>query len=193
MNGFEKRSNLKKLAIVESAHALFLKHGWRHATIQMIAKAASVSQVTIYNHFGSKENVLHAVLKRIFETHARSFESIVYNASKGYKEKMDELYALEMNHAKALGKDLLSDIYKTKNTRIKNLLKWYEDNRYSIALDYLVREGKNEAVINQSVSNAAYKHYFYLLRHLGEVVDFKTMPTYEGLLNLFFYGLGGKT
>ncbi len=193
MNGFEKRSNQKKSAIVESAHALFLKHGWRYATIQMIAKEASVSQVTIYNHFGSKENVLHVVLKRIFETHARSFESIVYNASKGYKEKMDELYALEMNHAKALGKDLLSDIYKTKNTRIKNLLKWYEDNRYSIALDYLVREGKNEAVINQSVSNAAYKHYFYLLRHLGEVVDFKTMPTYEGLLNLFFYGLGGKT
>ncbi len=52
----------KKNHIVESALPLFLEHGFKGTSIDMVVKASGVSKPTVYNHFPDKASLLHAVL-----------------------------------------------------------------------------------------------------------------------------------
>ncbi len=52
----------KQDAILESARAEFFEYGFEAASIERIAAAASVSKVTIYNHFQNKENLFSAMV-----------------------------------------------------------------------------------------------------------------------------------
>ncbi|MEV6444225.1 TetR/AcrR family transcriptional regulator [Amycolatopsis sp. NPDC051716] len=56
-----ERADLKRRAIVEAAREVFLARGFE-AGIDVIAQRADVSKVTIYNHFGSKNELFHAVI-----------------------------------------------------------------------------------------------------------------------------------
>jgi TetR/AcrR family transcriptional regulator, mexJK operon transcriptional repressor len=56
-----ERADLKRRAIVEAARETFLARGFE-AGIDVIARQADVSKVTIYNHFGSKSELFHAVI-----------------------------------------------------------------------------------------------------------------------------------
>jgi AcrR family transcriptional regulator len=63
MDGFEKRCQNKKEAIMASLE-LFEKFGYNKVTVAEIAKRASVSQVSIYNFFESKENLKKELLNK---------------------------------------------------------------------------------------------------------------------------------
>jgi TetR/AcrR family transcriptional regulator, mexJK operon transcriptional repressor len=52
----------KQDAILASARAEFFEYGFEAASIERIAAAASVSKVTIYNHFQNKENLFSAMV-----------------------------------------------------------------------------------------------------------------------------------
>ncbi len=66
MDGFTKRTEEKRRAILEAARTLMTKEQSRF-TINELARAASVSPVSIYNYFGSKEQVILHVLTHLTE------------------------------------------------------------------------------------------------------------------------------
>lgn len=61
-----QRAERKRRAIVAAAREIFIKHGY-DAGIDLIAGAAGVSKVTIYNHFGSKEQLFTEVIGEAFD------------------------------------------------------------------------------------------------------------------------------
>lgn len=61
-----QRAARKRRAIVAAARGIFVKHGY-DAGVDLIADAAGVSKVTIYNHFGSKEQLFTEVIGEAFE------------------------------------------------------------------------------------------------------------------------------
>jgi AcrR family transcriptional regulator len=61
-----QRAERKRRAIVAAARGIFVKHGY-DAGVDLIADAAGVSKVTIYNHFGSKEQLFTEVISEAFE------------------------------------------------------------------------------------------------------------------------------
>jgi TetR/AcrR family transcriptional regulator, mexJK operon transcriptional repressor len=54
----------KRTAILDAAREEFFAHGFAAASIEAIAEAASVSKVTVYNRFTSKEALFAAVVER---------------------------------------------------------------------------------------------------------------------------------
>ena len=60
------RAERKRRAIVAAAREIFLRDGY-DAGMDLIAEAAGVSKVTIYNHFGSKEQLFTEVVGEAFE------------------------------------------------------------------------------------------------------------------------------
>lgn len=65
LNGFERVKEKKKRAIKEAAFVLFSERGFNEVKIEHIAKEANVSQVTIYNHFGSKDALFRSLYKNL--------------------------------------------------------------------------------------------------------------------------------
>ena len=48
--------------IIDAASLLFIKKGFAGATTRSIAEEAGVNEVTIFRHFGSKENLVKAIM-----------------------------------------------------------------------------------------------------------------------------------
>ena len=67
----ERAARLQEL--VHTAGHLFLKHGYRNVSLEMLARECHVAVRTIYVKFGGKAGLLHAVLvanrERFFNTH----------------------------------------------------------------------------------------------------------------------------
>jgi TetR/AcrR family transcriptional repressor of mexJK operon len=60
------RAERKRRAIVAAAREIFVRDGY-DAGVDLIADAAGVSKVTIYNHFGSKEQLFTEVVREAFD------------------------------------------------------------------------------------------------------------------------------
>lgn len=58
----ESRSQRKHRAIVAAATVLFLEHGYRGTSMDMIAVAARVSKQTVYRRFQDKEALFNAIV-----------------------------------------------------------------------------------------------------------------------------------
>ena len=63
-----RRVALRRAEILTAAGQLFAEKGYHRTTTQDIAKAAEVSEGTIYNYFSSKEELLFAIMERISQS-----------------------------------------------------------------------------------------------------------------------------
>ena len=52
-----------KTKILEAALRVFAETGYRGATTRRIAQEADVNEVTLFRHFGSKEELIHAAVR----------------------------------------------------------------------------------------------------------------------------------
>ena len=59
------RTKTRKDRIMEAALHIFAKKGFQNATITEISKEAGVSEATIYEYFGTKEDLLFAIPEKI--------------------------------------------------------------------------------------------------------------------------------
>jgi len=66
----------KKSSIIDAALQVFGEKGYYNATIAEIARRASVSEATIYEHFGSKEDLLFAIPGEITSTAVEFLEGM---------------------------------------------------------------------------------------------------------------------
>lgn len=58
-------SDKKREAILHGAKAVFLKSGFGGASMDQVAAAAGVSKMTVYRHFGSKEELFAGVITEL--------------------------------------------------------------------------------------------------------------------------------
>lgn len=56
------KSQVKRDAILKAARDLLLEHGYGQTSMEMVAAAAGVGKPTVYSHFGSKEELLEAII-----------------------------------------------------------------------------------------------------------------------------------
>ncbi|PAM95610.1 TetR family transcriptional regulator, partial [Flavobacterium sp. IR1] len=79
MDGFERRREQKKQQILGAALELFMEYGIQKVSISEIAKKANVSQVTIYNYFESKHNLIHEVFIYYVDQASAQFDQPVFS------------------------------------------------------------------------------------------------------------------
>lgn len=81
------KSKTRKDRIMEAALHIFAEKGFQNATITEISKEAGVSEATVYEYFGTKEDLLFAIPEKISnDTYEESSKVIPY--IKGVEEKI---------------------------------------------------------------------------------------------------------
>jgi AcrR family transcriptional regulator len=93
MNGFEKRANLIKEKIMKTTLDLLRTSDPKRIRIADISNMANVSQVTIYNYFGSKEALLREVFKNYVDKAIHDFEEYM-NGGHSLKEKIEYILCI---------------------------------------------------------------------------------------------------
>ena len=83
----ERDKSKKRAAIIEGAESVFVEMGYDLASMDLIAKKAGVSKKTIYNHFGSKENLFESILDILLQEH-QFLKTINYDSEKSLEEQL---------------------------------------------------------------------------------------------------------
>ena len=89
MDGFEKRRNDKKKAIMQTALELFDQYGFDKVTVTEIAEKAHVSKVSIYNFFESKDNLRRILIKDMLDESLKKIKALITGEG-NFLDKIEE-------------------------------------------------------------------------------------------------------
>lgn len=90
----EREKRFRRSEILSAAIPLFAEKGYENTTIDDIAEKAEFGKGTIYNYFGSKEDIYWGILEEIFQSYYESIQEIDEQNEKFYDFMMQLTYRL---------------------------------------------------------------------------------------------------
>ncbi|EAD8596244.1 TetR/AcrR family transcriptional regulator [Listeria monocytogenes] len=191
MNNYEKRTLSKKTAIIEAAQILFGKQGFTAVSIKDIAALADVSQVSIYNYFGSKEALIGECARVIMQDTIALAEEIL--ASEGtFTQKLER--AIQLCNAEinlSLSKFISKEASKDQQFLIL-LVNNINSLKKDIYMKY-VAAGKEAQVIDDAISDEVIQLFIDAINSLGLTVPEEELEEKQAeIIQLFLYGLIGQ-
>ncbi|EIO9073682.1 TetR/AcrR family transcriptional regulator [Listeria monocytogenes] len=191
MNNYEKRTLSKKTAIIEAAQILFGKQGFTAVSIKDIAALADVSQVSIYNYFGSKEALIGECARVIMQDTIALAEEIL--ASEGtFTQKLER--AIQLCNAEinlSLSKFISKEASKDQQFLIL-LVNNINSLKKDIYMKY-VAAGKEAQVIDNAISDEVIQLFIDAINSLGLTVPEEELEEKQAeIIQLFLYGVIGQ-
>ncbi|MGE6612936.1 TetR/AcrR family transcriptional regulator [Peribacillus sp. NPDC076916] len=192
MDGFQRRREQKKLNILEAALALFMEYGVQKISIGEIAKKANVSQVTIYNYFESKHNLIHEVFIHYTNKALDEFEQILAS-NIAFPEKIKQLMFTKNETAKHIHEDFYQYLMREYTSGVNYMEKIYTEKALPRFID-LFNQGKEQGYVDRNLSNEAILFYIKSLNEYiqREEVYQSILPLTEDIMKILFYGIVGK-
>lgn len=161
MNGFQKRTEEKKIQILESAFELMNKDRV-NVTMEEIAKHANVSKATLFKYFGNKENLIHEVFKYNFDTMIETAKQIMAE-NKSFEETLIAISKNKIAFLEKINRDFYLNMMKylteKKEEGLSIVMQQYTQESYSMMLDLFYR-GRKEGKVDLKYSDEFLLLYF---------------------------------
>lgn len=192
MNGFESRRQEKKKDILSAAFTLFRKDGIAAVKITDIAEKANVSKVSIYNYFGSKEELARQVMFDYMDKKAVEFKTFM-TSDLSFKEKLNMIHIENM---KSLGElitgetDGLMSNELISSPQVQQFLKVYGETKIKPLFVEFIKQGKLEGDIDSELSTESI--FMYIQAISGILSTPLTINQRIDIGKLMYNGLKGK-
>lgn len=195
MNGYERRKQKKMEQIFAAAIELFFKYGFQKVSVNEIADKAKVSPATIYNYFGTKEQLYTDSLINWMDKQLAQYENIL-DSELSFPEKTKEIMLLEAKNLKILG----NEFPKVPSSEVSGLMQMmdsYSEQKIVPFFKKFVALGKQEGYIRKEQTEEMMMRYFTifqneLYRYWEATNQERTTWSMDQLMELFFYGVGGR-
>jgi AcrR family transcriptional regulator len=144
-------SNERRIQIINAAEDVFTKKGFAEARMDDIAEETGLSKGTLYNHFKSKDDLIIAILDRIFQREFKSFEQADFSSQSATETVT--LFADSIARDIKLMLRLMPVAYEFlalafRNTVVQKALKVYV-NRYMDILVPMIKRGIDSGEFKQ--------------------------------------------
>ncbi|NGM80792.1 TetR/AcrR family transcriptional regulator [Paenibacillus sp. 7124] len=192
MNGYERRKQKKIEQIYSVSFQLFSKHGFQKVSVNEIAQNAKVSPATIYNYFGTKEQLYVGMLMNWMDKQLEQYENIL-DSELSFPEKTKEIMLLEARNLKILS-DEFPKFPSSELNRLVQTVESYNEQKVMQFFMKFVALGKQEGFIHKDQTDEMTILYFTMYKNeLGrywaasnEESVYRNMDQW---MELFFYGL----
>ena len=201
MDGFARRKEQSKEEIRKAAWELFSRFGVDKVSMMDIAHKAGVSQVTIYNNFGSKEALAREFVSVMVERLQSRVQEIV-SMEGSYQDKMAAFFQfisamMAGGRPSASGGAVFAGNAELQNDPEIKEIRMKAQERMSALLLGLIDEGKRQGQVNRKLSEEALRIYFALFMEIFPNAEFQMQYArrpnlVEELGELMLYGLKGK-
>lgn len=195
MDGFEKRKEQKKDSIRRAALELFQSYGFRKVSVNEIARKAGVSQVTIYNYYGSKDTLVQDVIKW-FITGLLDKYLAVMASDQSFSEKLEEIVFDKSQVASQFQGELMVN-YIQSNPEMQTYVEGLYMDKITPAIEGFFQQGTRQGYIDPKISIETIMNYLEIIRRgfygTPELVErINTNPAMvKELIRLITYGLNG--
>lgn len=192
MNGYERRTEAKKKAIINAAKELFTERGVTDVGVGEIAAKARVSQVSIYNYFGDKHALAKEALVVILDEAIREYEEIL-DREIPFQEKLKIVMAKKHNAVIEASRSHFSE-YAWSDKALQQVYWGAAAIKSSHIYLKFIELGKKEGAIDERIPNDAILKYLYSSISIMQEPDYlKTSDEYKlGIFRLFLHGLLGN-
>jgi AcrR family transcriptional regulator len=196
MNAYERRMERNKERILRATLELFQVHGIKKTATNDIARKARVSPATVYNHFGSKEDLVRAAVKYFLASTAADFSKI-FKGDLSFLGKMEQILLYKSDMLGQYQGEFLQTII-SEDPEIRHLV----DSVYLTEIRQMVisfyEEGKKQGYVSPELSTDTIMRYMLIVRSgmaaesvLSEDSEHNRKVMQE-LTPLFLYGIMGK-
>jgi AcrR family transcriptional regulator len=196
MKPSERRIERNKDRILRATLELFQVHGIKKTTTHDVAQKAGVSPATVYNHFGSKEDLVRAAVE-YFLSHAAEDFSMILKGDRSFPEKMKQILSFKSDmlgqYQGEFMQKLISEVPEIRH---------FVDSVYLTEMRQMIidfyEEGKSQGYVNPELSTETIMRYLLIVRSgmaaestLSEDPEHNRQLMQE-LTPLFLYGIMGK-
>jgi len=192
MNGFERRTQQKREAILAAAQELFMEQGITAVSVSEIAQRAGVSPVTIFKYFGDKLTLAREMLLAYINDTTAYYDEML-DRDIPFMEKMRLTMGLKEQGISLLGGAAREGV-AWEDPVLQRLLREVSMVKGVPLYLKLIECGKREGAIDPTIPNEAILDYFSMFLTLLDQPDFMQHDAdyMMGLVKLSFYGLIGK-
>lgn len=200
-----QRLEERERVILDAAARLFACHGFHASSTRRIAAAAGVSEGTVFHYFGSKNELMLAILDRFYDGVLNPGAAAILDTLMGTRER---LRALALHHVSALAADSalmmrLLQVYLGVDLEFvgsggESPLRAL-NRRYVAHLDRALREGAERGDLRRDLSLRATRDLFFgtleyglrtQLLHGGDAAGLERYV--ERLLESLWCGIGAR-
>jgi AcrR family transcriptional regulator len=197
MNGFDKRATRIKEKIMKTTLEMLKSWEPKRIRIADISKTANVSQVTIYNYFGSKEALLLEVFKDYMNKTILEFEEFI-NGEHSLKEKIEYTIFQNKQSYHTFTVPFIKELVLEDDEMKKYIDEQYNGKVVSL-MTRLITIGKEKGEISDKVSiptvlafiqmfKAQSNELLEMAQQSGNLDEF-----IEEMVHIFFYGICGRS
>lgn len=192
MDGFERRREQKKKDILQAAMDLFMTYGPEKVSIAEIASKANVSQVTIYNYFGNKHNLIEEMIVYSLRQIWSEYETL-FDSDLPFIEKVRKSMFHKIQSATAIHPDAFVQFIKKYNAGVP-VLETFMQEKIMPKMMALIEEGKRDGYVDPDLSDEAVLMFIQMFREFMQKEEvYPHLQRMTGdLTKLFFYGLVGR-
>ncbi|REJ05770.1 TetR/AcrR family transcriptional regulator [Halobacillus trueperi] len=195
MNGFERRKERKKQNILNASLKLFSEYGVQKVSIQEIAKKAQVSQVTIYNYFGGKDELQFETVKKFIYERLDRFRDVVHNDDMDFKKKIRFVIQDKKENILHMDPGFLQTVMRDQ-PELQELIQTFTEKDAVPLLMELVEQGKAQGYVHPDISFRSImfyiEMYYQAMRSKEDLFDHSLPELSEEITHMFFYGLMGN-
>jgi len=196
MKAYERRAERNRERILRATLELFQVYGIKKTTTNEVARKAGVSPATVYNHFGSKEDLVHAAVKYFLAGTAADFRKI-FEGDLSFLGKMEQILSYKSDILGQYQGEFMQAII-SEDPEIRHLV----DSVYLTEIRQVIlnfyEEGKKQGYVNPELSTETIMRYMLIVRSgmaaesiLSEDPEHNRKMMQE-LTPLFLYGIMGK-
>ena len=192
MNQYQKTTEKKQQAIIQAALRLFKNKGFKETSIKSIAEVAEVSPVSIYNYFGSKDNLVALCVNDLFEEITQQAEDIL-KSNLAFNTKLDQALDLCQEKMSQQISDYFQDKMVEDSVFSTLLTKAITAKKRDIYRSY-IHLGKAEGLIAEDLSTELILNVMDALNGMGNQLSHSdNLETeVEQIHQIFLYGILGK-
>lgn len=192
MNKYEITTEKKKASIIDVAMTLFREKGFTNVSIKEIAAQAHVSQVSIYNYFGSKEALVTECANIIIhDALLRASEILKKDIS--FEDKIKQALSLCTEEISYSVSEYFSERALADPAMVELLVENINRSKAKVYRDY-IEYGKREGCIDASIDTDTILDYVEAINTIGSKLkyDDDTPARTRQIHQLFLYGIIGK-
>ncbi|HGE5779662.1 MULTISPECIES: TetR/AcrR family transcriptional regulator [Bacillus] len=192
LNGFEKVKEKKKRAIKDAALSLFSERGFNEIKIEDIAKKAKVSQVTIYNHFGSKDALFRELIQEFATTEFQFYQEIAAE-NMPFQEMLHKMIRRKMESGSLFHPDMLLQVIQ-KDPELREFIYRYQNETVLPWFLEILENAQRKNEINPHLSKEMILLYIQMFSKFGEDYGVQLLEDdrekhIKDIVTMFFYGL----
>ena len=195
MNGFERRKERKKQNILNASLKLFSEYGVQKVSIQEIAQNAQVSQVTIYNYFGGKDELIFETVKRFIYERLERFQGVVHDEEMNFKDKISYVIKDKKESLLHMDPGFLQTVMADQPDLRELIQSFTEQDTVPLIME-LVEQGKEQGYVHPDISFRSImfyiEMYYQAMSAKPDFFDDSVAELSEEVTHMFFYGLMGN-